>query len=534
MPFPHRFLHHPFGFLPRRQPSEEHNHQNAYPDFPNPNINQGQERFYARYQAHVRREPESPSPEPRSPATDLAAFRYPESLAPFESPESGPVNLSPEDRLLALVTGPERARDSEIAGPHPFPERPDNMIGPNPQGVPYTISSEEWSLASNSSKDSQGVGDISEGQLSARLKSVVSVYSTVYAVAKTAFTIFENYGVELDDTPAGIKFHIERAEAAVTSNSIPTLIKTIEDCYYVLYARLAIEMGNVQLCASFNLDIRRLSGRDTMTLPEPSHLYLILRACKEVLEAPEVCKVLDAEIVKQHQEEFVRRAMAEFEQKEHTANDLLGYRRYITSLIEQEDSEFSRTWRGLNPVYQMAPGEILAMLSEKYLSVEPVKKNSTLATRDLPFIDRERVNPDAWEREIILDNRQATWAKLEGKSVGEMRREDERRPLLDYVKECKCICFSFCSCATECTNNVERLCPCAERMMRILLAEGSSPRDQAFGQRCADLAALVFEGLASVYRGAHGSEMAMELKSALDLFKREVLNERLAALGARE
>lgn len=95
------------------------------------------------------------------------------------------------------MTGPERARDSEIAGPHPFPERPDNMIGPNPQGVPYTISSEEWSLASNSSKDSQGVGDIPEGQLSARLKSVVSVYSTVYAVAKTAFTIFENYGVEV-------------------------------------------------------------------------------------------------------------------------------------------------------------------------------------------------------------------------------------------------------------------------------------------------------------------------------------------------
>lgn len=313
------------------------------------------------------------------------------------------------------------------------------------------------------------------------------------------------------------------------------MIKAVEDLYYVLYARLAIETGNVQLCSSFNLDIRRLSGRDTFQLPEPSHLILILRACKDVLEVPEVCKVLDAEIVTQHQEDFVRRAMANFEEKGHTANDLLGYRRYIMSLIEQGDSEFCQNWRGLNPVYQMAPGEILAMLSEKYLSVAAVEKNSNYATdENLPFIDRERVDPDEWERQIILDNRQATWAKLEGKSVGEMRREDERRPLLDYVKEYKCICLSFCSCANDCTNDVERPCPCAERMMRILLAEQStSPRGQAFGQRCADLAALVFEGLASVYRGAHGSEMAMELKSALDLFKREVLNERRSAQGGQ-
>lgn len=344
---------------------------------------------------------------------------------------------------------------------------------------------------------------------------------------------------QVDNTPAGLKFHIERAEIEVTSNSLLTLIKTIEGLYYVLYARLTIEIANVHLCSSFDLDIRRMSGKDSLLLPEPSHLYAILRAFKDFLRSPDICSVLDREIIKQHQEDFVHRAVEKTTQMGHAPDDLVGYRRHILKLVSDPNSPFCRRWRGLYPIYQMAPGEILAILSEKYLSVEPrqMNLNSEAGTRELPFIDPERVDPDLWEREIIQDNRQATWAKLEGKSVGEMRREDKRRPLVDYVRERKCICFSFCSCANECTNKVERPCPCAERMMRILLAEQDpGSYGLTFPEHCNELAEVAFEGLAAIHRGAENLDdaVAIEVKFSLDLFEKEVAHHRDAAAKAKE
>lgn len=191
----------PPGSLPSSQSSEEHNRQNEDPDFPNPHFNLGNQRFYRRYQAYVSRDPEPRSPYPQ----DLSRFRLPAPPPPpppqpTESDESDSDNLSLallKEQLLALARDPQRGQHSENEGPRPPLGRRDNMIAPNPLGVPYTISSGEWSLASNSSKNSQGLEDIPEEQLSARRTSVISVYSTVYAVAKIVFTIFADYGVEV-------------------------------------------------------------------------------------------------------------------------------------------------------------------------------------------------------------------------------------------------------------------------------------------------------------------------------------------------
>ncbi|KAL1970444.1 hypothetical protein VTN77DRAFT_4088 [Rasamsonia byssochlamydoides] len=311
------------------------------------------------------------------------------------------------------------------------------------------------------------------------------------------------------------------------SDTIVTLILAIEDLYYVLYARLVIEIGNVQLCSSFNLDIRRLSGKDIIVLPEPSHLLAILNICKGVLDARQVCQVLNEEIIEQHQEEFVQQAIKKYRDMGRQPDDVLGYRRHVRKLINDPDSGFSQEWRGLNPVYQMAPKEILAILSEKYLSVTPREKPAgNVVSLDLPFIDPNTVDPGIWEQKIIRAHRQATLAILEGKSVGEVRREDDRGcNLMDYVKEKKCVCFSFCSCARECTKDAERLCPCAERMMRGLLVEQSG---QTFAERCRMLAEVVFEGLSAVKREASEDEMASELTLGLELFKKEVLKHRQA------
>lgn len=316
----------------------------------------------------------------------------------------------------------------------------------------------------------------------------------------------------------------------MVSDNIVTLIFAIEDLYYVLYARLAIEIGNVQLCSSFNLDIRGLSGKDAVVLPEPRHLLAILNICKEVLDARQVCQVLNEEILKRHQEEFVQQAIKEYSDMGRQPDDMFGYRRHIRELVNDPTSRFSQQWRGLNPVYQMAPKEILAILSEKYLSAtSPEKRADNAVALELPFVDPNTVDPDVWERRTVRAHRQATLAILEGKSVGEVRREaDEGFNAMDYVKEQKCVCFGFCSCAEECTRDAERLCPCAERVMRALVVEQAG---QNFGQQGSLLAEVVFEGLSAVRRDASKYDMARELTPGLDLFKNEVVKLREARTG---
>ncbi|KAN0080923.1 Protein phosphatase 2C (PP2C)-like domain containing protein, partial [Elaphomyces granulatus] len=338
---------------------------------------------------------------------------------------------------------------------------------------------------------------------------------------------------QLDRSSTGLKVHLKRAEETVLSNSVPTLIKTVEDLYYVLYARLVIEMSNVQLCSSFDLDIRCTNGMDRFFLPEPKHLYAIFCSCKDVLDSPQVCKELDKEIIRQHQERFIRKAIRKSTGTNASSNasDSTGYRRYIMQLTSDPNSPFCQKWRGLNPVFQMAPGEILAVLSEKYLSVTPRERRISNALKHFPFLDWESVDSGIWERKAIEAHRQATLAMLEGKSVGDKRREDYNRPLIEYVRERKCVCYGFCACAKRCTQNAERLCPCAERTMSIFLS--LDPEELPFGSRCTILAEIIFDGFSKVPREDANTEIAEEVQFALDIFEREIKDHRRAVRRVR-
>lgn len=328
----------------------------------------------------------------------------------------------------------------------------------------------------------------------------------------------------------GFLFHIRRAEDVMRSVSLPELKEMVENLYYAVYARLIAEMANVELCSSFTVDIRRVSAKDTIALPEPSHMYKIFLSCKEILDSSSICSELNKHTIQVCQEGFIRRVGNRMSHGSIPLDDLLGYRRHILNEVSNELSPFCQKWRRLSVVYRMPAAEVLAVLSEKYLSIMPKSAVSEeIPVSDLPFINPDTIRPDVWECQIIQDHRQATLAKLEGKSIGDIRRENSGRRLLDFVKERKCVCPSTCTCAPECTMDVERPCPCAPRMMRIMVAKRRrGPGAQPLGVRCSGLAKAIFDGLAVINRQVGDSEMVEELGRALQLLEEEIQKERMA------
>lgn len=339
---------------------------------------------------------------------------------------------------------------------------------------------------------------------------------------------------QLDNMPDGLLYHVARAEEVLSSDSIASLVDAVEGLYYALFARLIMEMANVDLCSCFHLNLHGLASKASCTLPEPTHLFKILLFCKRILVSPAICPKINTELVRQHQSAYVRVAISRSESMGIFPDDLLGYRRDIMGLVSNSSSAFRRKWTNGILIYEMPPEEILTALSEKYLTLTPkVAFRDELPASELPFVHSELADPEIWERELIKDHRQATLAKLEGKSIGDVRREDERRRLCDYVKEYKCVCRSSCSCACDCTLDPERPCPCAERQMRVLVVKrrkGISPRE--FGARCSSLAKAVFQGFSCLRRDVEDQEIAKEFDRALLLFAEEIQKQRVIAAKA--
>ncbi|RMJ25688.1 hypothetical protein PHISP_03419 [Aspergillus sp. HF37] len=395
---------------------------------------------------------------------------------------------------------------------------------------PYTIGDVDWSLGSPSR--ASPINNIIDDEFEDGLNSVLAVFSKVYSVAKILSVALVNYGLEPENSRSGIALHIKRAEEVVTSNSAVVLIETVEGLYYSLQARLITEMASVELCSSFTLDVHHLRIKDTFTLPHPRQLYNIFLSFKETLDSPTVCCALDSQTLREHEESFILRSIEKVAQSAFTTDDFLGYRRFIMGVMADKSSSFNRKWTGLSHVYQMPPPDVLLDHSEKYLSIVPKATDQyDVPASELPYVDLTTIDSDEWNQEMISSHRSATLAQLERKSVGEIRREDRRRTVMGYVREKRCVCFSACVCAMECTNTVERQCPCAERMLRMLLALGRQvPGNKPLGLRCASLARAAFEGLA-LNKGNTESELAAEIDRAIMAFENEVWVQRDASPG---
>ncbi|KAL2821730.1 hypothetical protein BDW59DRAFT_174085 [Aspergillus cavernicola] len=393
--------------------------------------------------------------------------------------------------------------------------------------LPYTVGYPEWNIFSSRVRYLEDIDDESACEW---LGSVLLVWSRVYTVSKVAVMTFIHYGVDLEDIPDGILAHTRRAEELVTSNSITDLVANTENLYYALYARLIMEIASADLCSSFTLGFRRMPINNSFVLPEPSQLCKILFVCKHILDDRTVCLNPNKALIKQHQNEYIRRAVDKIHGAGFILDDFVGYRPYALSIVNDEFSEFCRKWSKSSALYQMPPGEVLTLQSEKYLSFSPkAAVQEAVPALNLPFIDQHTVNPDIWERELILDNRQATLAKLEGKCIGETRRQDDRRRLIDLVRERKCICRPVCSCAWDCTLEVERQCPCSERMLSLMVAKRRrSVGPLPFGPRCSALAKAIFQGVASIRIDADDVELSAEMDRAILIFTEEIRKQRVA------
>lgn len=329
---------------------------------------------------------------------------------------------------------------------------------------------------------------------------------------------------------------MKHAEELVTSNSITELIENTENMYYALYARLIMEIAAADLCASFTLEFRRFPVKSAFILPEPNQLCKILFMCKTSLDDPNIRHSLSKELVRDHQKSIINRALDKVKNAGFILDDLIGYRQHALSVLDDQSSGFLAKWDKPSVLYEVPPHEVLALQSEKYLSLSPkLAVQQAVPALNLPFVDQNTVRADVWERELILDHRQATLAKLEGSCVGESRRKEGRRRLIDLVRERKCICRSICICALECTTKVERQCPCAERLLSLMVAKRrTSVGPLPFGPRCSALAKAIFHAMSSVRADAEDTELAAEVDRAMIIFHEEIQKQRSAGVIANK
>lgn len=310
------------------------------------------------------------------------------------------------------------------------------------------------------------------------------------------------------------------------------MIQIVENLFYTLYCTIEFELANIELCALFKMGSRPLTTQEQFYLPEPNHLYRLFLAFKDLLDSPLICEYPHSktvqDIITQYQEDHVRGLIGKDAMKRFCKDDLLGYRRYALNIVSERTSAYCMKWTALLSHFSRIPSEVLAVMSERYFTIIPkVSPEKEIAAAELAFVNLKATNPAGWERDLILDHRLSTLAKLEGKSIGEERRDDRRVRLLTIARNHKCICTSVCRCARECTYFVERCCPCAERQLRLMLARRRKGTGQhSFTVRTNNLARYCFEGLSSLRRDVSDEHLEDEMESIFEIFDLEIQKER--------
>ncbi|GKZ38762.1 hypothetical protein AbraIFM66950_011226 [Aspergillus brasiliensis] len=395
--------------------------------------------------------------------------------------------------------------------------------------LPYAVGAMEWSAAAGFVKN---LDEAQNCDVSTWRNSVLSVYVEVYAVAKVVFMAFIYYGIELDGFHGGLMVCIREAEDAILNKEIAPLVACVENLFHALYARLMMELASVELCACFVIGVPRVSSHNNFMLPEPRHLYNVFLACKQVLDSPTVCKFLNREFIQNYQATFVQRSVTKLNGIPFVMDDLIGYRRFTLEIANNPGSLFCLKWTGSGLLYQMPPPEVLVIHSEKYMSFTPRQTYQFMIPQQpLPFTYRHTVNPESSEIARIVDHQNAALAMLEGRTVGDLRVEGTMQQLVEYVKQRKCICQSPCSCSQVCTEEPDRLCPCAEWNLILLLAQTSANRGGlGLRDRCTILSKAVFQELASIREDIDPCVIGLALNRAIRIFGDEIQKELFAAM----
>ncbi|KAJ5290612.1 uncharacterized protein N7443_010865 [Penicillium atrosanguineum] len=406
----------------------------------------------------------------------------------------------------------------------------------------YTISSDEWVIPSSSSSGTSRVlpmDDLDAIQLSIHFGTVMRIFTKVYSLAKIMHVVFIAYGAELDNSINGLMYWTKRAEEEIRTDQLATLIDIVEHLFYTLYARLQIELAAVELCALIRRGERPLSTHFKFVLPNNDHLYRIFAACKDFLDSPMVCgnprAAIIPALVVEFQECFIYSLICS-NVVECVDDDLMRYRRYAGAILAEQPSPYRKKWNGLIPFFDSIPANLMAILCEKYFTAFPKKvPELDIPLSELGLVDIKTEDSIRWEKNIIHDHRLSALSMLEGKSIGEMRRNDPQTSIYSLSKAHKCICNSVCFCAEACTRHdgVENWCPCAERHIRIMTARRHKSTGGAmFNIRANTLAWVCFQGLSGLKEDVQERQLLLEVFEMFNIFDMEIQKQRSGLTAA--
>ncbi|CAI7615960.1 unnamed protein product [Penicillium glandicola] len=399
----------------------------------------------------------------------------------------------------------------------------------------YTVSSDDWVMVPSMPSPISPAKLVAPENMdpveeSIHLGVIVRIFGKLYTMSKMMEIIIMYYDLGTDNSETGLTYWIKRSEQNVRTQKIAVLVDTVENLYYALYARLTIELASIELCGSYRVDLSALRIELPFLMPEADHLYRIVLAFKEVLDSPGICAILRRDVIAHFQKGYINHVMKKPSQTELPFFDPLGYRPFAMRTVSCRHGSYCEKWKGLIPFFNAIPAETMATMSEKYLTMTPVAiPPDDIALEDLPWIFPENVGMAVWDTDVVRDNRLADAAKMMGTTIGEERKKESTPGLYHLIRQQKCICKSICACSLECTLEIQRACPCAERHVRIMTTKrGLAYRRNGptFAATASTTARMFFYGLSELRRDVKAADIADELDHAFELFSLLISAER--------
>ncbi|EED17061.1 conserved hypothetical protein [Talaromyces stipitatus ATCC 10500] len=405
---------------------------------------------------------------------------------------------------------------------------------PEDARVPYTINSKEWYQEYFELADRRQSGMLKEPKKhDYQCDSVYGAAGVVYGVAKVFIAMCREFRIDLYSPVGSISTYVEKAQLELENGEVIDFIFAIEELYHCLYARLETEIALLHFCSSFvNSGVKRWS-KSLSQLPEPEHVYAILTTCKSVLEDKSVCSELDDRMIRYHQGHYVEDMKRRYQEEGKLPLDYTGYRAHIYQTIGNSGSQAFRHWCQIYPVLQYLPIDVLSFLSEKYIPMYPrTDHNYEYHTFNTPGQYDPAQDVAAWAENMKCAHRMCSLARIEGKAVGQLRREQEDFNIFRYAAEEKCICLDICSCSWLCTRSGNTRCPCSSRWIRgIHLYE---PYYEAgFREKTTVIGELTYESLVALKRQLPDYLVRRELLAGINITREEMIKQRTVTQQAR-
>lgn len=332
---------------------------------------------------------------------------------------------------------------------------------------------------------------------------------------------------QLHTTSGSILAYVEKAEQELENGTVIDFIFAIEELYSCLYARLDIEIGLIHFCSSFVGNGQNRRSKTQPQFPEPEHTYSILATCKSALEDPSVCSAFDNRMISYHQNYYVAEMTRRYRMHGNLPLDHTGFRAHVYETIKNPRSHTFRHWCQIYPVLGHLHLDILAFLSEKYIPMYPRTSHKYgYATFSAPGPYDSAENVAAWAENMKCAHRMCALARIEGKAIGQLRREENRFNIVRYASEQKCICLDVCSCSRLCTRSGNTRCPCSGRWMRGFHLYQPA-YEATFREKSTVMGELTYESLVALKRDLPEHLVHRELLAGINIIREEMIKQRI-------